>query len=208
MRDAKGNASPNPVARRDGRGYGFLVVTNARQYRFDDSERPPVTDLLDVSLDEVVPVGPNAEVRPGITGMVIAAGELVGEWDDVVGQRAAERELEDDLDRIARAASAERVAAQEARVARLRALGMPGEMPPTDEREGGGRGFSSDTWSPLTFDTRNTDGIRLTNEQLDALLSLIPDGARFEAPEVDEWEYAAPEGAGRAPIVAADEDQV
>jgi len=202
--DAKGSAAPNADKRWGGGGYGFLVVTNAPLSRFDPSERPPVTDLLDVSLDEVVPVGPNAEVRPGMHSMVIAAGELLGEWDDVVGRRAAERELEDDLDRIARAESAERVAAQDARVARLRALGMPGEMPPTDEWERGGRGFETDTWSPLTFDTRNTDGIRLTNAQVDALLSLIPDGARLA--EVDEWEYAAPEGACRGPIVAGDED--
>ena len=96
--DAKGSAAPNADKRWGGGGYGFLVVTNARQYRFDDSERPPVTDLLDVSLDEVVPVGPNAEVRPGITGWAQVNGYR-GETPEL---RTMKKRVQYDLDYIRR----------------------------------------------------------------------------------------------------------
>lgn len=136
---------------------------------------------------------------------------MVGEWADIVEARLAEderrRNVEDNLD----AESADRVARAQKRVEALRSLGLPGEIP--DAHENCLRSWRStstwDRWKPPSY-KGNTDRVVLSMRQVDALLTLIPDGAvwREEDVEEDGWTLRRPEYDAADDDAAEDDEDV
>jgi hypothetical protein len=134
---------------------------------------------------------------------------ILGEWDTVM----AEAEIADQAARERKAAkdaaSQARVAAARQRVDALRALGLPDAI--AQPTETWNKTFSAGTNAAVDEGSwsGNTNGVRLTWDQVDALLSLIPEGARYEppvAPQSDEWEYQGPEGEKGATVHVKDEE--
>lgn len=122
---------------------------------------------------------------------------IAGEWDDVMQAKDDEDErrrlIEADLKRQSDA----RVAATKERVDRLAKLGLPGHLP--DPHEPASRPWrTGNDWDPLRYDQSLTGKVSLTLGQLDALLSLIPEGAVYVDPdeqtEDDGWTLARPPG--------------
>jgi hypothetical protein len=125
---------------------------------------------------------------------------LVATWEDYTAEKEIAETAKAMREAEAEEASQKRVAAAKARVDALRAHGIPDLPEPREKRSISYRSDES------TYDRQATNALRLTWEQVDALLSLIPEGAVYEPPPVDEWEYPEPEGQGAAPIVAVDDD--
>jgi hypothetical protein len=111
---------------------------------------------------------------------------ILGEYDQVMEEREiaaqakAQREAEEKTRR-----EAEKAARRE-RIDALLALGLP-EDP---------MGFGSGKRS-----------IVLSVDQVDILLSLIPEGAKYEPPVDDSWEYAEPEGQKGATVHVVSDEQ-
>lgn len=148
-----------------------------------------VRHLRTISLEQVLAVT-GADSTDGRVGDVpvgvINPRFLIGEWDVVNEERQAAEELAQDMARIAQEESDARVAQATERVEALRALSLPGKIDQPQEFKSGGSG----TWKG------NTAGVTLSLAQVDALLSLLPEGAVYVPPsdtEPDGWTYARPE---------------
>lgn len=198
---------------------GFLAVVDSYQGYDNRSEevRAAARDrmqqqaarILRNGLRESFALKPGAEVRLD----AINPRFIVGEWDDVEG--AAQIALQAAQERRAAldAESAARVAAATARVEALRALALPGDIAQPEESWStnyGGTGMPDDGKYSAVVSTRT---VRLTLDQVDALLSLIPAGARYVEPEPepgnvadDGWSYAEPEGVGEHVQARRDEE--
>lgn len=128
----------------------------------------------------------------GLRGHLYSPAFILGEWADWFAEYQATIEDRATLAERLAAESAARVAEATKRVEALRALGLPGTLadPRESEHQSYRSGYSPPSWSG------NTGEVRLSMAQVDALLSLIPDGARFVEPNVadDGWTYAEPEG--------------
>ena len=148
--------------------------------------------LLSVTLDEVLAVTGEQSLVGHLGDLavgVITPRWLKGEWAKIREEHLDAKELEANLAAQAKAASQERVAAAMQRIEGLRDLGLPGRI--------------ADAAESLSYSTPrewkgNTSSVSLTMAQVDALLSLIPSGARYRAPETqpvedDGWTYAKPE---------------
>jgi hypothetical protein len=107
-------------------------------------------------------------------GHVFPATHIVGEYVDVAEGVDTVQQERDRQDEEARAASRARVAATQARVDRLAAHGVV--LEDREERETW-RYTGGQKWQPVTFDRALTRQAGLTWAQVDALLSLIPEGA-------------------------------
>jgi hypothetical protein len=115
---------------------------------------------------------------------------IVGPWEDVTTGIEEETERRAAVDAVAKAESDARVAATQARWDRITALGIAGPRHPIAESK-----RWTYRWEPPTYDQSMTASYRLTAEQVDALLALIPDGARApdeEATEDDGWTLTTP----------------
>jgi hypothetical protein len=121
---------------------------------------------------------------------------IVGEWAEIVESRLAEEERRTNVEDNLAAESADRVARAQKRVEALRALGLPGEVANAYEQGHVSWRASSawDRWRPPVY-KGNTDRVVLSMRQVDALLSLIPDGAVWREQDVDEdgWTLRKPE---------------
>ena len=117
---------------------------------------------------------------------------VLGEWDVVMGHLDAEAEIIANLSALNKAESDARVAAATARVKALRALGLPGTIDtPSEDRV-----WRSGVEKAAATYSGNTKTITLTLAQVDALLSLIPEGATIPEAvdtEDDGWTLRKPQ---------------
>jgi hypothetical protein len=132
----------------------------------------------------------------GLRAHLLNPSWITGEWDEVVGVRLAEEERRANIEAMLRAESEDRVSRAAKRVEALRALGLPGEI--ADAQETAGRSWRStsawERWKPPVYHG-NTGQVTLTMRQVDALLTLIPDGALWREQDVEEdgWTLSKPE---------------
>jgi hypothetical protein len=195
-----------------GRSVGYLAAMPVDDREFGKRDGTPPFDpkrLLTITLDRALSMtfkrgsGKSSDTlrfsQSGARVRVVPINPrfIVGEWDEVMQANDDEAErrrlIEEDLKRE----SDERVAATKERVDRLAKLGLPGHLPEPAEKQnyrwGGG-----DDWTPSTYDQSLTGKVSLTLGQLDALLSLVPEGAVYVDPdeqtEDDGWTLAHPPG--------------
>lgn len=131
--------------------------------------------------------------RPAdLRGHLFNPAWIIGDWDEVVSDVIDEEERRRIIEAEVKADSDDRVARAGKRVEALRALALPGEIPDAAEREV--IRYGSRDWEPPVY-RGNTDHVRLSMRQVDALLSLIPDGATWQADDVEEdgWTLRVPE---------------
>lgn len=167
-------------------------------------ERVPEADdaaLLGVTLAEALAMTGayshyfgGKQIIPGGAVLLANPRYIVGEYVDIAEGVDTVQQERDRQDEEARAASRARVAATQARVDRLAIHGVVLEDREESEAWRGGRG-----WKPVTFDRALTRRASLTWAQVDALLSLIPEGAALApdgppdaAVDPDGWTLTTP----------------
>jgi hypothetical protein len=124
-----------------------------------------------------------------ITYAVIDPRSLIAPWDDFTDARDDETERRAAIEAELATESQTRITAAQARYDRLASLGVPGPFPSVSEYKSQSYGRE---WRPPTYSKEHTRNVVLTPSQFEALLSLIPDGARVPAVEEtddDGWSY-------------------
>jgi hypothetical protein len=133
--------------------------------------------------------GRPGEVRVRPVALLIDPRWVEGPWDEVRQAKADAAEVTAAIEADRKAASDARLAAARARTARLRALGLPGQIDePQEWYRSGDTVDTPGTWAG------NTGKVVLTAAQADALLSLIPDGAAWTPADTEDdgWTLARP----------------
>ena len=181
---------------------GYLAAGRGGRAYISESMRGPITDaelagLMSVTLDGALALrfdAPVAEDSPYRDLGVINPRFILSEWDEYTQKKQAIDELASDLAALAKAESDARVAAATQRVEALRALNLPGRLAQPVESKGF-QYSEKDSVTPPTY-SGNTATVHLTLAQIDALLSLIPDGATVPTDldtEGDGWTLRKPE---------------
>ncbi len=174
-------------------GYLVVSVPAAHAGKAMDTSPEMLRRLRAVTLDEVLAITANDNRSgnlPGLEVFVVRPRDLVGDWEEISEARATEAELRQNLADQARAESDARVANAQQRVDALRALNLPGRFADAKESHSSGWGHETPTYEG------NTGAVSLTLDQVDALLSLIPEGVVYTPPsdtEDDDWTYRKPE---------------
>lgn len=178
------------------------------QWRGDLSQRgkhePPVDLLKGITLDRVKEK-PHVKswAIPGNDNWCVSLGLLnprffVGEYYEAKQAEEDEKERRRIIVAGLQAESDQRVVDTQARIDRLRSLGLGSFKDASEDR----REHYGTNWEPPTF-SGNTGKVTLTLAQVDALLSLIPPGVRYEPDEPnvadDGFSYVHPEGVQSIP---------
>lgn len=177
-----------------GMDYGYPTVTR-RPPRFGDEPTVEAHDLLNVCSREEMATLMTSRI-PGqpdeVVINLIDPRYIEGEWDDVMQAREDEAARRKHIESEAEAESKARVAAAQKRYDALVALGLPGTLEkPAEHRVDR---YSSD-WQPPKYATTLTRQVSLSMEQIDAILSLIPEGVTYREPDVEDdgWTLRKPE---------------
>jgi hypothetical protein len=183
---------PKPDWKAD-ENWGFLAVVEKRTADWRGRQvAEPITDeaLLAVTKADLLAMtqaystfsgGIDVPGHPGVQAFLANPRFIVGEYAAAAEGAEAVRQERNRQDAEQIALSRARVAAAQARVDRLKALGL--DVP--DRTEGKpSRGYGGE-WRPVHFDRSLTRSLELSWEQVDALLSLIPEGAVLDATQTD-----------------------
>jgi len=177
-----------------GMDYGYPAVTR-RPARFGDEPTVEAHDLLNVSSREEMATLMTQRI-PGqpeeVMVHLIDPRYIEGEWDDVMQAREDEAARRKHIENEAQAESQARVAAAQKRHDALVALGLPGTLEKPQETLASRWGSD---WAPPKYSTTLTRQVSLSMEQIDAILSLIPEGVTYREPDVEDdgWTLRKPE---------------
>lgn len=188
------------------------TTTKGDTFKIEEGEAGTVADLRTITVAQALTerYGRPSTLPQGIRALLVKPRWIEGPYEEVVEAEAREAEIKASVEAMAKQRAREVAAEQHRRVDALEALGLPGEIyraivgRPSSYR-------STEAWS-----AHHADRVTLSLEQVDALLSLIPEGARVPEPpaevEDDGWTYAegpTPEAVGsvHVPDEEPEEDQ-
>lgn len=166
-------------ARYDEIHYGFPALSILPLFPSRMDKPGDIKDLSRFTYEHVNAAMTAAATRKPVPGtgvypLVVNPTYIVGEWEEVSERVADEKELAENLAAADLARKTELAAAKQQRIDALRALNLPGTLADAPKAE---------TWG---FSEKNATQVVLSIAQVDALLSLIPEGAVV----VEQWEYA------------------
>lgn len=172
---------PEHVKPHGARHAGLPAVTT-KPPRMMRGERGSMAHLTKVTYDHVAASMTRSDYSEAVIGysvypVVLQPRCILGPWEAVSEKVAAEQELESNLAAIELDRKQALTDTKQSRIDALRVLGLPGEI--------------DDAPKPVSFrwSKKKIGEVTLTIAQVDALLALIPDGARAPRPDDAEWEY-------------------